>query len=100
MPSTASIFICLPAFRAVTIGLGLFHLVAALAFARPGAVVDFGWPDRFDFGPSFLLTMLTLCGGAWAFRGRAGTRAPQRAGWRGAAYGVQMNSCGVLPRRV
>ena len=75
-------------FGAVTIGLGIAYLVAALAFAGSGQTLDFGWPGRSDFGMSLLLAVLALYSvagllGKWnSKQGRPG------AGWRGAVYGV------------
>ena len=88
MPPPASAFIRTPAFWAATIGLSLAYLAAALIFARSGHVVDFGWPGRFYFGPSLLLGVPVLYGGAWLFGRRAAGQRPSRAGWWGAAGGV------------
>ena len=91
MPPATSTFIRTPAFRAVTIGLILAYLIAALAFARPGQVVNFGWPGQFGFGLSLVLGVLILYGGAWLSWRRIDSKPLQnrtQAGWRGAAYGV------------
>jgi hypothetical protein len=74
--------------RAVTIGLLAAYLLAALGFARPGQVADFGWPTRFGFGPGLLLAVLVLYGVAWVLGSWSGKRGPRHAGWRGAVYGV------------
>lgn len=76
------------AYTAVTVGLGLAYLVAALGFARPGQFVDFTWPSRFDFGLGLPLGLLALYGGAWWYGRPLGNRPPRSAGWRGAVYGV------------
>ena len=81
-------FIRTPVFWAATAGLGLAYLGGALVFAHTGETLNFGWLDRFDFGPSLLLGMLVLYGGAWLFWRRSGGQPRARAGWRGAAYGV------------
>jgi hypothetical protein len=88
IPSPASTFIRTPVFWGATTGLGLAYLGGALVFAHTDQVLNFGWLSRFDFGPSLLLGVLILYGGAWLFWRRSGGQPPQRAGWRGAAYGV------------
>ncbi|TPG66529.1 hypothetical protein [Hymenobacter nivis] len=88
MPPPARLFIRTPVFWAATGGVGLIYLVGALVFAHTGEALNFGWLSRFDFGPSLLLGVAILYGGAWLFWRRSGGQPPQRAGWRGAAYGV------------
>jgi hypothetical protein len=88
MPPPASTFIRTPVFWAATAGLGRAYLGGALVFAHTNEVLNFGWLGRFDFGPSLLLGVLILYGGAWLFWRRSGGQPPARAGWRGAAIGV------------
>jgi hypothetical protein len=88
MPSPARPFIRTPVFWGATTGLGLAYLGGALVLAHTDQVLNFGWLSRFDFGPSLLLGVLILYGGACLFWRRSGGQPPQRAGWRGAAYGV------------
>jgi hypothetical protein len=88
MPHPASKFIRTPVFWAATAGLGLAYLGGALVFAHIGQNLNFGWLGRFDLGPSLLLGIVLLYGGAWLFWRRSGGQPLKRAGWRGAAYGV------------
>jgi hypothetical protein len=52
------------AFLAVTSALGLAYLFAGLGLARPGEVMDFRWPSRFNIWLGFLLVLLALYGSA------------------------------------
>ncbi len=88
MPHPTRPFSRSPVFRAATLALGLAYLGGALIFAHTGETLNFRWLSRFDFGPSLLLGVLVLYGGAWLFWRRSGHQPPARAGWRGAAYGV------------
>jgi len=88
MPLSANSATRVRALRAVTIGLVLAYLVAALAFARAGQVVDLGWPARFNAVPSLLLAVLVLYSMAWALGNWSAKGGPGHAGWRGAVYGV------------
>jgi hypothetical protein len=79
MPLLTSTFIRTLVFWAATLGLGLAYLGGALAFAHTGQAMNFGWLGRFDFGPSLLLGVLLLYGGAWLFWRYSVGQPPQRA---------------------
>jgi hypothetical protein len=80
MPPSASPFIRTPVFWAGASGLGLAYLGGALIFAHTGQAMNFGWLGRFDFGPSLVLGVLILYGGAWLFWRRSGGQPPKCAG--------------------
>ena len=78
------------AYLAVTLGLGLAYLLAALALPQAGEVADFGWPSRFDIWSGLWLVLLALYGGAWLLGRQTNTNRPRppHDGWRDVVYGV------------
>ncbi|MGI4870365.1 MAG: hypothetical protein ACRYFX_04200 [Janthinobacterium lividum] len=77
--------------QAVTGGLGLAYLLAAVVLAPSTQRIDWGWLSRFDFWPSLLLAAATLYGCAWLYGGWAGQAIINRqrgAWWVGASVGV------------
>lgn len=80
----------LRAYLAITLGLGLAYLLAALALARSSEVADFGWPSRFDIWSGLVIVLLALYGGAWLLGRQTTTSRPRppHDGWQDVVRGV------------